>query len=242
MSEQVGAGGRRRRGRRRARGSGAPPTRRATARWRATCPARPGSDDPDPRHRSASCSAGEVVERPEPPHLAARRRPAGPAWRGRAPGRRAGASTKRRSHIRGWGTSQVGLVDGRARRPRARRRRACAGPTAPRGPARPSASRARHTLEQLARASSAVSSSATRLRYGALLVGPADGIGLVHGRDAPRGRAATATARRRWADPVAEVRAEPEEGPRPSAAPGDADARRAQLLGHGWPELAHRRR
>ena len=204
--QQVGAGRGGATGRRRARGSGStsqPARESAVAR---DVPGPAGSDDPDAGHRLDLLVGRQLVERRRAaaPRPSAAGEPVGRGQVGRQVGERgqheAALPHPRVRHL------EVGRRPRCGRRPTARRRRACAGPSAPRAPVRRRVSRARHSSSS-SRGDAAVSSSTTRLRYGALVVGPADGIGLVHGRDGDEVGQRRPRPARRW--PTRSPRFEP---------------------------------
>ena len=192
-------------------------------------PARPGPMIRTRVMRSTSGSVGQVVERPEPPHLAVGG--GQPVRRGEVGGQ-VGEGGQHEAPLPhpGVGHLQVG-----------RRRRSCpstqqhvdverarAPPLLAHPPGR--GSRRAADLEQLAGRRRGVELD-DQVEVRPLLVGPADGIGLVDRRRRPRGRAATATARRRWPTRSPRFEPSPRKARAPSAAPGDADAGRARAAG-----------
>ena len=169
----------RRPGRRRGRAAAARPTRPrpgpAAERRR---PARPGpmirsrgAARPEPCRRREPCSRSEgptLVDLALGAVVASRRA------RGRARGRRAGAITKRRSNIRGWGTCRSGSSTVPAVDPEDVDVERAGPPALRRAPGRPP-TRAGGTRRAAARAVRSVSSSTTRLRYGPWPPGPPTG-------------------------------------------------------------------
>ena len=215
------------------------------ARWPARCPARPGPMMRTPASRRPPRVPIPTQLRPASARPSASTSPVRRRRHARAGVDEVGGQVGQRSEHEPPLRSSAGAAPrGRARRrphavdPAARRRRACAVPTAPRAPARPPP-RAAGTPRGAARGVRERVELDDQVQVGALLRRARRPDRSRRPARRPRGPAATPPPSRRWRHPVAQVGPEPEEGPgHASAGPGDAHARGAELLGHRRAQLA----